>query len=204
MDLLQLDRPQGRELERLPERAAGAIARLGSLFPEAVQRERVTGGLGNMAGHEWELPYEREEGRRDLMGMAAALALRSPNQAMLHFARAEDRFLYDYSNKAIRLAGERGLALKPFARLSRPPGGTFRIRGPEHEWLFRDLEAFAGTVPAEILWLAAGLKRMGLEWQRTLVGEPYVPPAPRVVRQDGDPVFCVMIGNRWLLEVARW
>lgn len=170
-------------------------------------RERVSLTLPFMMGHEWESAEERNVALQHVEGMLAALDLGHEGQALVQFREAEDRLFFDYSNKAIRIAGDAGLNLKPLAKLQNEPGRSFSISGPKHQWSFRPLDGYDGLVPADILRKAHAVQGLGLRWHKSFIGEPHFPPAyePRAFARVAvrDPILAISIG-RWVLEVGRW
>jgi hypothetical protein len=209
MDALLAHGQQGREGreehvgEEKPELLMEALNGMARFFPEKDGGERAGRTLSAMKTYEWERPDEREKAMEHVKAMFYALRLGQGRQAWLQFQEAEDRMLFDYSNKAIKIAAGAGIKLKSLAKLEKPPGAAFRIRGPHHDWQFQELDGFGGLVPAGILKKAVVLKNLGLEWHHDYIGEPR--PRPEIVVRSvyRDPILAISLG-RWILEVGRW
>lgn len=168
-------------------------------FPDQAVHSRVKNNLKIMADYEWELLKERNKALEHVKAMINALELGYCQQAQLHFFQAEDKMLFDYSNKAIRIAKNEGLKMKPLAKLDETPGQSFRIRSSRNNWEFKPIESYDKIVPADILKKANLIQKLGLRWQMCFIGEPHVSS----MRQIKDPILAISIG-RWILEVDRW
>lgn len=193
----------GRENER-------TVQVYSAYFPDPVKRERMRQNLGMMPYNAWALANERDAAMDELEAAKAAHELGLKKQVRLHLERAEDKFLFDASNKAVVLARRAGLGLKPLAKLSAEPGRRFEIRGARLQgqdvrWRFASIEEYERTVPAKILRDAKALRDAGFDWNDAYVGEPYVVEIRRVElpQKASDPILAVAVG-RWLLEVGRW
>ena len=196
------------------------------LFQEPANvQKRIGENLNDFVRYEWESPEGQKKALGHVKAMLCALDLGKPKQAYLQCRQAEDLMFFDYSNKAIRLAKDAGLSLKPLAKLDGEPSGSFTISGPKHDWIFRDLDRYGKAVPANVLLLAQGIQSLGLRWHQSFVGEPHVPqavpqhrmeyfghtgPTPFVQNRPRpygfrliDPILAISF-DRWLLEVARW
>lgn len=193
------------EVDRENERAIQVYS---AYLPDPVRRERMKQSLAQLPRYRWSLANERNAALDELEAAKAAHELGLKKQARLHLEQAEDKFLFDASNKAVAVAKRAGLDLRPLAKLGKEPAGKFeirgaRMRGQDVRWRFSGIEEFERAVPARILRDAKALRDAGFAWQDCFVGEPYV--VVRIVAPAAltDPVLAVAVG-RWLLEVGRW
>lgn len=182
-----------------PERGETAIVKVGNCFPTQEKQIIVKSNLNVMSAYQWALPQEKAKALEHVRAMANSVKLGFPRQAQLHYEKAEDCMLFDYSNKAIQIAEKNGLKLKPLAKLSENPGQSFHISGTKHKWEFKLLESYGKLVPPVVLEMASKVRNLGLRWGKAYIGEPYVPAYTRI----RDPILGVSIG-RWVLEIARW
>ena len=197
---------EAEEREREADNAnETAIQVYSACLPDPVRRERMKQSLAQLPHYCWALAKERDDAMEALEAAKDAHELGFRNQVKHHLMRAEDKFLFDASNKAVVLARRAGFDLKPLAKLSREPGRQFEIRGipvrgQDVRWRFTGVEDFDHPVPARILKDARALRGVGFEWHNSYIGEPFVVQVRRIA---SDPILAVALG-RWLLEVGRW
>lgn len=182
-----------------------AIQVYSAYLPDPARRERMRQSLAQMPRYRWSLSNERDAALDELDAAKAAHELGLKKQARLHLVQAEDKFLFDVSNKAVVLARRAGFGLKPLAKLSKEPARQFeirgaRLRGQDVRWRFSGIEEYERAVPANILRNAKALHDAGFGWHDCFVGEPFV-VVTRCI--DPDPILALAVG-RWLLEAGRW
>ena len=195
----------GERQESEEKKNEAAIQIYSACLPDPVRRERMKQSLTQMPHYRWALARERDDAMEALEAAKDAHELGFRNQVKHHLMRAEDKFLFDESNKAVVLARRAGFDLKPLAKLSREPGRQFEIRGvpvrgQDVRWRFTGVEDYDHAVPARILKDARALRDVGFDWHNSYIGEPFV---VQVQRFALDPILAVALG-RWLLEVGRW
>lgn len=195
-------KPGIHDIRERPEIGEQSIVKVAGCFPSQEGHNRVKRNLAIMREYKWLIPAERAKSLNHIATSIMAGYKGWDKQCRLHYIRGEDGMLFDYSNQAVQLARREGLGLKPLAKLSREPGNKFRIQGPRNRWNFSPLEGFDKLIPGEAIRKAEVLQRLGLQWGKAYVGEPYV--APEVSHTEiKDPILAVSIG-RWILEIARW
>jgi len=207
MDTKERTDEETRTGERLGE---AAMQTFSPYLPEAAEKARVGSNVSRMVNHEWLSKSAKRGTLEAVMAAKAAHELGFKNQVKHHLLKAEDRFLFDVSNKAVILAGEHGCDLRPLAKLGKIPEKRFEIRGvPIHgrnvRWRFVDIESYEGAIPGEILMNAKAIKELGIEWDRVFVAEPIIeiPVVRTAARVDNDPILAASRG-RYLWEIGRW
>lgn len=171
-------------------------------FPDVQVQNRVKKNLRIMADYDWVLPKERKNALKHVGGMYDALELGLWRQAQLQYSGAEDRMFFDYSNKVVRIAKKEGLKMNPLAKLDEAPIEGFKIKGSGIDWEFKPIEEYERMIPADILRKTNLIRKLGLRWHMSFIGEP-VPPPRRARVPVKDPILAISIG-RWILEVGRW
>lgn len=182
-----------------------AVQVYSAYLPDPVKRERMKETLAYLPRYRWMFAAERDGAIEEFEGAKAAHELGLKKQVRLHLERAEDKFFFDATNKAVAVARRAGFGLRPLAKLSKEPAKKFEIRGArlhgqDVRWRFSGIEEYESAVPARILRDAKKLRASGFEWEDCFVGEPFVVATQRF---DPDPILAIAIG-RWLLEVGRW
>lgn len=196
-----------RKEERLSE---SALQTLGAYFPDPAVKARLGGNFKEMIFHDWASPNARAGVMEAMEGAKTAHELGFGKQVKHQLLKAEDRFLFDVSNKAVALARRAGCDLRPLAKLSKEPGKSFEIRGlpirgRNVRWRFVDIESYENPIPTDVLLNAKTLRNVGVEWDRVFVAEPVieVPVYFASSVAGNDPLLAASRG-RWLWEIGRW
>ena len=196
-----------KEDARLGEAAVQAFV---SYFPEPARKAALARNIKEMVPHVWQSENAMRGVLEAMEGAKAAHELGFANQVKHQLLKAEDRFLFDVSNKAIVLARKCGCELKPLAKLGKEPGRQFEIRGVpirgrNVRWRFVEIESYESPIPTHVLKNARAIRAIGIEWDRVFVAEPIIEiPAVRVsVGVGNDPILAASRG-RWLWEIGRW
>jgi len=105
MDTRERTYEERRAEERLGE---AAMQTFSPYLPEAAEKARVGNNVSRMVNHDWLSPSAKRGTLEAVMAAKTAHELGFKNQVKHHLLKAEDRFLFDVSNKAVILAREHG------------------------------------------------------------------------------------------------